>query len=180
MTTVGSRGRPLGRPCVRSSGRTPATRSSATTVQEPSARSSRRLPHLPLVVVMAGGIALNVAIAFTLRSVARATLDVPADLASLRPAALLPAAAMPVLGGSFGWSMSFRRHPGPASLRVFLIMSGLFTVLGTALGCVALPSSATATAIVSTIVINVIANVVAVGLLLGVLDRVPAELVAAV
>ena len=107
--------------------------------------------RLPFWAALAGGAAVSVALGFALRAVGRGLADVPAGLASLQPAALLPATILPVLGNGFGFYMSFLVEPGPYSTRIFLSTGAVMGLAGVAISAGKLPDSATTAGVITTI-----------------------------
>jgi hypothetical protein len=121
----------------------------------------------PLWSVLAGGIALSVALVFGLRAAGRDLLGVPSGLPSLATSALLPAAIAPVLGNCFGYFMSFRARPNAHSMSVFLGFGAVMALVGIAISANKLPASSSAASVAITVAVSLVASVLSIaGLLL--------------
>ena len=108
---------------------------------------------VPLSAAVLGGVTVSVALGFALRALGRALADVPAGLSSLRPAALLPATILPVLGSCLGFYMSFRAKPTRHSTRIFLGAGALMGLGGVAISAGTLPASANGGSVITTIAV---------------------------
>ena len=109
--------------------------------------------RVPLSAAVLGGITVSVALGFALRALGRALSDVPAGLSSLRPAALLPATILPVVGNCLGFYMSSRGKPTRYSTRIFLGAGALIGLGGVAISARKLPASANGGSVITTIAV---------------------------
>lgn len=126
---------------------------------------------LPLRSVLAGGLMVSVALAFGVRALARGVLDVPEGLPSLGASALLPAAVFPVLGNCFGYFMSFRAKPSAHSLRLFLGIGAVMTLVGIAISASKLPVSPSVASATTTVVVSLLPSVLIIFALLVLVRR---------
>ncbi len=81
-------------------------------------------------------------------------LDVPKDLKSLTPMALIPPTLLPVLGNCFGCYMSWRM-PSRRSMQTFLGVGGFMTLVGVAISLAMLPPGVSTGSVVTTVAISV-------------------------
>ena len=128
-------------------------------------------PQLPLWAVLAGGLAVSVALAFGLRALGREFADVPAGLTALKPATFLSATILTVLGNGLGFYISFRAKPGPYSTRLFLGMAAFWTLVGIAISATKLPSSANVGSVITTIAVALAPTLLMVPALLTLVPR---------
>jgi hypothetical protein len=105
---------------------------------------------LTFVLGLIAAFALNLGI----RWLGQQLLDVPKDLKSLEPMALIPPTLLPVLGNCFGCYMSWRM-PSRRSLRTFLGVGGFMTLVGVAISLVMLPPGAGTGAVITTVAVSV-------------------------
>jgi hypothetical protein len=98
-------------------------------------------------------------------------LGVPSDLPSLAASALLPATIFPVLGNSFGFYMSFRAKPSAHSLRLFLAIGMVMTVLGILISASKLPASASSGSVITTVAVSLVPSVLIIAALLRLVSR---------
>jgi hypothetical protein len=126
---------------------------------------------LPLWALLAGGLLVSVALGFALRALGRGVLGVPSDLPSLAASALLPAAIFPVLGNCFGFYMSFRAKPSAHSLRLFLAIGVVMTLVGVVISASKLPASASSGSVVTTVAVSLVPSVLIIAALLRLVSR---------
>ncbi len=130
-----------------------ATQTCQVEPQAPGEQLEPTRARVPLWVMLAGGGAVSVALGFALRALGRELADVPAGLSCLRPAALLPATVLPVLGNGLGFYISFRARPSRYSTRVFLGVGALMGLAGVAISVGKLPASADGGSVITTIAV---------------------------
>lgn len=136
--------------------------------------AARRDEHgrsVPLWAVLVGGVVASVALGFGLRALGRDVLGVPSGLPSLAVSALLPATIFPVLGNCFGYFMSFRAKPSADSMRLFLGIGAVMTLVGIAISASKLPASANAASVVTTVGISLAASLLIITALLMLVSR---------
>ncbi len=126
---------------------------------------------LPLWALLAGGLLVSVALGFALRGLGRGVLGVPSDLPSLAASALLPATIFPVLGNTFGFYMSFRAKPSAHSLRLFLAIGVVMTVVGILISTSKLPASASSGSVITTVAVSLVPSVLIIAALLRLVSR---------
>jgi hypothetical protein len=126
---------------------------------------------LPLWALLAIGLLVSVALGFALRALGRGMLGVPSDLPSLAASALLPATIFPVLGNSFGFHMSFRAKPSAHSLRLFLAIGMVMTVVGILISASKLPASASSGSVITTVAVSLVPSVLIIAALLRLVSR---------
>lgn len=152
-----------------------ATQPEPTTPHAHAERRDPEQPRIPLWAALAGGVAISVALGFALRALGRELADVPAGLASLQPAALLPATILPVLGNGLGFYMSFRAKPGPYSMRLFLGIAALMGLVGVAISATKLPASAGGGSVITTIAVALTPTLLIIPALLKLVARSKAQ-----
>ena len=126
---------------------------------------------LPLWALLAGGLLVSVALGFTLRALGRGVLGVPSDLPSLAASALLPATIFPVLGNCFGFYMSFRVKPSAHSLRLFLAIGVVMTLVGILISATKLPASTSSGSVITTVAVSLVPSVLIIAALLLLVTR---------
>jgi hypothetical protein len=130
---------------------------------------------VPLGAVLACGLAVSITLGFALRALGRGLLAVPSDLPSLAIAALLPATILPVLGNCFGYWMSFRVKPSAHSMRLFIAVGAVMSLVGVAITSGKLPASASAGSVATTLAVSLTPSVVTVVALLLFVSRHPSR-----
>lgn len=126
---------------------------------------------LPLWALLASGLLVSVALGFALRALGRGVLGVPSDLPSLAASALLPATIFPVLGNCFGFYMSFRAKPSAHSLRLFLAIGVVMTLVGILISASKLPASASSSSLMTTVAVSLVPSVLIIAALLRLVSR---------
>ncbi|MEA2297109.1 MAG: hypothetical protein QOF77_45 [Solirubrobacteraceae bacterium] len=124
-------------------------------------RNSLRVPTIvtpvaprALGVTLILGLIAAFAVNLAIRWLGQELLDVPKGLKSLEPMALIPPTAFPVLGNCFGCYMSWRM-PSAKSLRVFLGVGGVMTLVGVAISLAMLPAGANTGSVITTVAVSV-------------------------
>lgn len=110
-------------------------------------------------------LALGLALEFAWRWFSIALLDVPTELATLRPSALLVAAVVPALGNGLGYVMTHRRHSS-RSRPMFVGPGVVLAGVGLAVSLAELPASPGMPAVAVTVVVALITPIVTVTVLL--------------
>lgn len=128
---------------------------------------------MPLWAVLACSLLISVALGFGLRALGRMWLNVPTGLPSLAISSLLPAAVLPVLGNCFGFYMAFRAKPSDHSMRLFIAIGAVMSVIGVAITASKLPTSPGAGSVVTTVAVSLLPSILVIAALLRLVPRQP-------
>lgn len=123
-----------------------------------------------LAITFVVGFVASIAFALCLRAGARAWLDVPKDLPTLKTGALLISVLFPVAGNSFGFFMAYRK-PRDRALLIFLGPGAVMVTVGITISLLQLPSSASIRSVLVTVVMSLIPTALIVSLLLHLRSR---------